>query len=328
MQNELKGVRFPVLNHGHIILLDAMGSDQDVVDAARTAYQMGTKQVSDTRTLLRYLFRNAHTSPFECAVIKLHVKLPIFVERQWARHRTAGWNEVSARYSELPEEYYVPELETVCEQSGTNKQGRGDAMPEAYAADFQQAVTSVAKGAFDRYHQDLEQKVARELARINLPLGTYTEKVWWINLKNMLGFLGLRMDSHAQWEIRQYANIIGEQIIKPLFPECYQAFLDYQLQAMKLSRLDIGVIQRLQLLRASQQQQMAGFQGAYQDESQHREQAGRYAAGIIQQHGSAWMMPAREQQFLEAQDPSWVGLAKCSERDECREKLKLLGLLS
>ena len=234
MQPELHDQKFPVLDHGHVVLIDCMGSDTDITSAARTSYQKGTKKISDDRNLIRYLMRNRHTSPFESCVVKFHVKLPIFVERQWARHRTAGWNEVSARYSELPEEYYIPRTEDVCAQSKINKQGRDEPIDPANADAFRAHTTDACRQAFDVYHTSLECDIARELARISLPLGTYTEKVWWINLKNLLDFLGLRMDSHAQWEIRQYANVIGE-IVAKLFPFTWEAFVDYRLDAMTLS---------------------------------------------------------------------------------------------
>jgi thymidylate synthase (FAD) len=233
--NSVIGRKFDVLDHGHIVLMDHMGDDAAIVQAARTCYQKGTKKVNDDRNLIRYLMRNRHSSPFESCVAKFHVKLPIFVERQWARHRTAGWNEVSARYSELPEEYYIPRTEDVCAQSKINKQGRDEPIESASADAFRAHSKDVARYAFDVYHTSLECDIARELARISLPLGTYTEKVWWINLKNLLDFLSLRMDSHAQWEIRQYANIIGHQIVATLFPLVWEAFVDYRLDAMTLS---------------------------------------------------------------------------------------------
>jgi thymidylate synthase (FAD) len=243
-KSELVGRVYPVLDHGHVVLMDYMGSDGDIVEAARTSYKKGTRVVSDDRTLIRYLMRHRHTSPLESCQIKLHIKLPIFVERQWARHRTAGWNEVSARYSELPEEYYVPDPENVLAQSKTNKQGREEILPPSSVDEYIDNCRTIPKGAFAAYHADLENGVARELARVNLPLSTYTEKVWWINLHNLLHFLGLRMDAHAQKEIRDYATIIGEQIIAPLFPLVWEAFQDYHphMGGMLLSRLEIGVI--------------------------------------------------------------------------------------
>jgi len=291
MTEELKGKKFPVLDHGHVILVDYMGCDADIVQAARTSYQKGTTHTSDDRTLIRYLMRHRHSSPIECCTIKLHIKLPIFVERQWARHRTAGFNEVSARYSELPEEYYIPEEEDVQAQSNTNRQGRGDGLDTGVVEEFLSGTKTTGKEVFERYHEDLNNGVARELARINLPLGTYTEKVWWCNLYNVLHFLSLRMDSHAQWEIRQYANIIGNEIIKPLFPAIWEAFEDYRLNSMQLTALDVGVIQRLTEL----------------DYNKHT--------------------PFHDIDFMDCQDPSWKGLERCRERDECLVKLINLGLV-
>lgn len=227
-----------VLDHGHVFLLDHMGSDADICAAARTSYQQGTKKVSNDETLLRYLYRNRHTSPFEMAYLKFHVKAPIFVFRQWHRHRTQSFNEVSARYSELPEEYYVPEVSQVCAQSTTNKQGRAETLPQSLGIDFQNETVLQAGSAFETYHDSLSSGVARELARITLPLNTYSEMVFSCNLKNLLDFLALRMDKHAQWEIRQYANAIGE-IVKELFPWTWQAFVDYRLNAMTLSAPEI-----------------------------------------------------------------------------------------
>lgn len=287
--SDLIGKKFPVLNHGHVVLVDVMGNDGAIVDAARTCYQKGTRPVSDDRTLLRFLMRHRHTSPFESCSIKFHIKLPIFVERQWARHRTAGWNEVSARYSELPEETYVPTPESVCVQSATNRQGRGDTMEE-YAEEFIRHSNEHAAKSFEVYHADLKQEVARELARINLPLSTYTEKVWWTNLHNLLHFLALRMDSHAQKEIRDYATVIGERIVKPLFPITYEAFEDYRLGAVMLTRLDVLASQFCQ-----SEPGLAAFEAACHT--------------IPDLKVNGW------------------DKEKCRERDECRVKLERLGIL-
>lgn len=238
----LKGQKFPVLDHGHVVFMDHMGSDPDIVLAARTSYQTGTKRTSDDITLLRYLMRHRHSSPFESATIKLHIKLPIVVERQMARHRTAGWNEVSGRYSELPDECYLPKHRDVCYQSSTNRQGSGEQLDNDQTTFFLDRQREVQQLAHRYYQHDLGNGVARETARNSLPLSTYTEKVWWINLHNMLHFLCLRMDHHAQQEIRQYANTIGREIVAKLFPETWEAFLDYRLFAMQLSSTDITVI--------------------------------------------------------------------------------------
>lgn len=244
LNDSVLGKKFPVLNAGHIVLMDVMGSDQAILEAARTSYQGGISKRSDDRTLLRYLFRHQHATPFESCTLKFHVKLPIFVERQWARHRTAGWNEVSARYSVLPEEFYVPNKEAVAAQSTSNKQGRGEAVDDGLAVKFQKETEEYARSEFDLYHRRLDAGIARELARINLPLGTYTEKVWWINLRNLLHFVDLRSDKHAQLEIREFSHTIGE-ILSHVFPMTWEAFLDYQFNAVTLSALDVSVISKL-----------------------------------------------------------------------------------
>jgi thymidylate synthase (FAD) len=233
--------KIPVLDHGHIMLIDSMGNDASIIQAARTSYQHGTKILSDDRTLLRMLLRNDHASPFESVVLKFHVKLPIFVERQWARHRTAGWNEVSARYSVLPEETYVPSRENVKAQSKSNKQGRDQDLPDDVIDDYLEGIQSSAALAFHGYLISLEQDVSRELARIELPLSTYTEKVWWCNLRNIFNFLRLRMDSHAQYEIREYANAMAK-LVKISCPVAYEAFEDYVLYGCRFSRMEMAVL--------------------------------------------------------------------------------------
>lgn len=236
--------KIDVLDHGHVILIDKMGDDSAILQAARTSYQLGTKQVLSDRGLFRYLMRHEHQSPFESVTIKFHIKLPIFVERQFARHRTAGWNEVSARYSVLPEEYYCPEPENVKAQSSTNKQGRDGELSDFDVECFIDNTNGTGTLCFHDYKQDLDRGVARELARINLPLSTYTEKVWWCNLRNIFHFLKLRMDSHAQWEIRQYANAMYE-LIKPIVPVACEAFEDYSLHAKKFSRMEMELLRNI-----------------------------------------------------------------------------------
>lgn len=232
-----------VLDHGHIQLIDSMGNDSAIIEAARTSYKLGTKITSDERTLLRFLLRHNHASPFESVVIKFHVKLPIFVERQWARHRTAGWNEVSARYSILPEETYAPSKENIKAQSKSNKQGREEELSEDVINNYLNAIAYTYSQAFTSYHNSIDNDIARELARIELPLATYTEKVWWCNLRNIFNFLSLRMDSHAQLEIRLYANAMFE-IVKQICPVACEAFEDYVLHAKKFSRMELEVLMK------------------------------------------------------------------------------------
>lgn len=288
-REELIGKEFPVLNHGHVVLMDVMGTDEDIVQAARTSYQKGTKHTSSDRDLLRYLMRHRHTTPFEMVELKFHVKLPIFVERQWIRHRTASTNEMSARYSVLPEEYYVPKPEDVCAQSKSNRQGReGEPIEERVANAFIKGIEEHSTVSFQRYDNDLEHDIARELSRVNLPLGTYTEKVWKQNLHNLFHLLGLRMDSHAQWEIRQYANIIGEEIVAKLFPHSWEAFKDYRLDAMSLTRLDIEMATMM--------------------------------SGFVENARTVG-------DFMEHQPDEWKGKTNCRERDECLAKLKRLGII-
>lgn len=213
----------PVLDHGFINLLDHMGNDHDIAEAARMSYGRGTKKVSDDPKLLRYLLLNHHTSPFEMAEIKVHMRLPIFVMRQWVRHRTANLNEYSGRYSEMPRLFYIPSTEHICGQHDVNRQGSGDPLPLGTAAMIQNTMRAVSNKAFDDYEMMLAGGVSRETARIILPLNTYTEIVWKTDLNNLIKFLTLRDDSHAQWEIRAYAMEL-DKIFKKLFPETYKVY--------------------------------------------------------------------------------------------------------
>jgi thymidylate synthase (FAD) len=257
---ELIGRRFPVLDDGHVVLLDVMGDDGAVVDAARTSMGKGTRRVSDDRTLIRYLYRHNHGTPFEMAEIKLHVRVPMDCWRQWIRHRTANVNEYSTRYSEAIDSQQRTNPSQWRLQAATNRQGStaGDVdwpdietmmahhhdHPTAgtYLSDQEQEFQIKAQQV---YEERLRFGVAKEQARKDLPLSTYTEAVWKCDLRNVLHFLGLRMDSHAQHEIRQYANVIGREIVAKLFPLCWEAFEDYTLGAMTLSRLEIEIIRVL-----------------------------------------------------------------------------------
>lgn len=232
------------LDHGFVRLVDVMGDDQAIVQAARISVAgEGVRKVSEDRGLIRYLMRMRHTTPFEMVEFKFHVKVPIFIERQWIRHRMASTNEMSARYSELPECYYVPEPSDVQYQAATNKQGRaGEAMDNApqHAASFAQE----AGDAFCNYKVRLGDDMARELARINLPLSTYTEKYWKVDLKNLLDFLGLRMDKHAQYEIRVFANAMAT-LIRPFIPITWEAFEDFKMNAVTFSAVELRALQQV-----------------------------------------------------------------------------------
>ena len=225
-----KGEKYPVLDHGHVIYVDHMGDDMDIVDAARVSYD--GKGKSSDRDLLRYLMRNRHTSPFEMCEIKIIVKCPIFVARQWVRHRTASMNEVSARYTQLPKENYLPKHEDINIQSTDNKQGRGQGKVAAQDEFYFSALDT-----YDVYERLLDQGVARELSRAVLPLSTYTEFVWKINLHNLMHFLNLRLDQHAQYEIRVYAEAIKELAMR-LWPVTMEAFFDYMRDGVHLSRFE------------------------------------------------------------------------------------------
>lgn len=245
----------PVLDHGFIRVVDYMGDDAAIVQAARVSYGKGTRKISQDEGLIRYLMRHRHTSPFEMCEIKLHVKLPMFVARQWIRHRTANVNEYSARYSILDKEFYVPAPEHVAAQSAVNNQGRG-ARFDAAAADAALAVLRRdAAQAFDSYEHLLNADaagaaidrsrpgLARELARIGLPLSAYTQWYWKTDLHNMFHFLSLRADSHAQYEIRVYADALRD-VVERWTPLAARAFEDYRLYGAELSRQGLDVVRR------------------------------------------------------------------------------------
>ena len=233
---ELLHIPIPLLDHGFVRVVDYMGGDGAVVQAARVSHGRGTRSVSDDRGLIRYLMRFGHTTPFEMCEIKLHVKLPIFVARQWIRHRTANINEYSARYSILDREFYIPDAEVIASQSQANRQGRGDLVPAEQAAWVQELLIQDALRAYDHYGELLNQDpngdpldpgrdgLARELARINLSLNYYTQWYWKVDLHNLLNFLHLRADAHAQYEIRVYAEAILERIVVPWVPLVHEAF--------------------------------------------------------------------------------------------------------
>jgi thymidylate synthase (FAD) len=233
-----------VHQHGFIRVVDVMGDDRAVVDAARVSYQQGTTTSRSDRSLIRYLMRHRHTSPFEMCEIKLHIKLPIFVARQWIRQRTASVNEVSGRYSILPTEYYLPSHDAVAKQSNSNKQGRGEAVADDAAFEVVDSMADACDVAFATYQDLVADDVARELARITLPLSTYTEWYWKIDLHNLLNFLSQRLDSHAQQEIRDYARPLAA-MVEAWVPHTWEAFVDYRLNAVTLSRSEVEELRRL-----------------------------------------------------------------------------------
>jgi thymidylate synthase (FAD) len=248
-----------VLDHGFIRVVDYMGGDEAITQAARVSYGKGTKQVSQDRGLIRYLMRHWHTTPFEMCEIKLHVKLPIFIARQWIRHRTANVNEYSARYSILDKEFYIPQPEHLAVQSSANKQGRDRVLAPQEAHKVMQLLRDDATTCYQHYMQMMNMKqeqepgetvangqdgLARELARMNLTLNYYTQWYWKIDLHNLLHFLMLRADPHAQYEIQAYAEKILE-VVKVWVPYTYEAFMDYRLDAVHLSAQMKEVLQRM-----------------------------------------------------------------------------------
>lgn len=292
--DQLRWKKFPVLDDGFVCLVDVMGDDSSIVQAARVSYGEGTKKVSDDRTLIRYLLRHRHTTPFEMAEIKLLVRVPMDCWRQWIRHRMANVNEYSTRYSVAIDSAQSTPVDAWRTQAEQNRQGSGQALApeigEKLTADEQHLHEETRR----IYESRLAAGVAREQARKDLPLATYTEAYWKIDIHNLLHFLALRMDPHAQEEIRLYATTIGREIVRPLFPVIWEAFEDYRMGGTALSRLEQGVIRRL-LERAA-------------------------AAGTAP--------PYSIDEFMAVQDDSWRDLSRSRERDECRDKLINLGLLA
>jgi thymidylate synthase (FAD) len=237
----------PILDHGFVRVIDYMGDDAAIVQAARVSYGAGTKHVQNDEGLIRYLMRHWHSTPFEMCEIKLHVKLPVFVARQWIRHRTANVNEYSARYSILDREFYIPEPSQLAAQSVVNNQGRGEVLQGEEAARVLDLLKSDAARSYDHYtemlSQDGQQGLARELARMNLPMNIYTQWYWKTDLHNLFHFLRLRADAHAQYEIRVYAEKMA-QITADWVPLAYAAFEDYRMGGVTLSGKAIEVLKR------------------------------------------------------------------------------------
>lgn len=234
------GERVKVGTDGFVELLDVMGDDAAICAAARVSYDQ-TKKVSDDRTLIRYLMRHNHTTPFEMAELKFIVRVPMDIWRQWVRHRMASINEYSTRYREAINEQSIPDYDEWRTQSKTNKQGSGEALPVNFGAECTDAFIGAADGCLAAYKSALSRGVAYEQARSILPLGTYTEAFWKIDLHNLLHFLRLRMAPDAQQEIREYANAIHD-LVAPLFPFTFEAFADYRLDAIQLTAVDIAAI--------------------------------------------------------------------------------------
>lgn len=242
------GQPIPVLDHGFIRVVDYMGDDAAIVQAARVSYGAGTKTARDDAGLIRYLMRHWHSTPFEMCELKLHVKLPVFVARQWIRHRTANVNEYSARYSILDREFYIPAPEHLAAQSTVNNQGRGETLTGDEAARVLAYLRDDSTRAYDHYEamlsQDGQQGLARELARMNLPANIYTQWYWKVDLHNLFHFLRLRADAHAQYEIRAYAEALCD-VVRDWVPAAWGAFEDYRLNAVTFSGRGMEALRRM-----------------------------------------------------------------------------------
>ncbi len=288
LAEQLRWKKFPVLDDGFVCLVDIMGDDRAVVEAARVSYGAGTKKVSDDRTLIRYLMRHQHTTPFEMVELKFLIRVPMDCWRQWIRHRTASVNETSTRYSVAIDAAQQTPADQWRKQAKSNRQGSEGCLETALGEQLTAEEAALQEQCRAVYLGRLDRGVAREQARKDLPLSTYTEAYWKVDLHNLFHFLQLRMDDHAQLEIRRYAETMGREIVAPLVPLSWEAFVDYRLHGMTLTRLEQEVVGRLA------------------------------ATGAI---------PAEEPAFLAAGDPAWADMARCRERDECREKLARLGIL-
>ena len=246
MENHLY-VAHQVLDHGLVRVIDYMGDDAAICQAARVSYGKGTKSVQNDEGLIRYLMRHWHSTPFEMCEVKFHVKLPVFVARQWIRHRTANVNEYSARYSILDREFYIPAPEHLAAQSAQNNQGRGEVLAGDEAQRVLDLLREDAMRSYDTYEamlsQDGQQGLARELARMNLPANIYTQWYWKVDLHNLLHFLRLRADAHAQYEIRAYADLMCD-ITRDWVPAAFNAFRDYRMDAVSLSAQGAAALKR------------------------------------------------------------------------------------
>nr|AIA10608.1 thymidylate synthase, flavin-dependent [uncultured bacterium] len=285
---DIIGKRFDVLDDGFVRLVEVMGSDEAVVQAARISYGAGTKQVHEDRGLIRYLMRHRHTTPFEMCEIKLHVRVPMDCWRQWIRHRTANVNEYSTRYSEAIDATQKTPPGEWRSQSTANRQGSDAHVELATGERLSARERELQELSRNVYEERISQGVAREQARKDLPLSTYTEAYWKVDLHNLLHFLSLRMDAHAQHEIRAYATIIGNEIVARWCPLTWEAFIDYRMQATSLSRLEIEVVKRIS--------------------------AGDSQGAVDFAQSVGWLDQGKD------------GLKRNRERDECESKLVQLGL--
>jgi thymidylate synthase (FAD) len=266
----------PVLDHGFVRVVDYMGTDSAIVQAARVSYGRGTKKVSEDAGLINYLIRHRHTTPLEMCEIKFHIKLPIFIARQWIRHRTANVNEYSGRYSIMDKEFYIPQAEHLAAQSKLNHQGRGDVLEGKEAARVLEILKAHSIKSYAEYEEMMncseegvvidEHKtgLARELARMNLPVNFYTQWYWKIDLHNLLHFLSLRADSHAQYEIRMYAEAMLE-VVKAWVPATYNAFMDYRMGGASLSAKGLDVIKRMLAGENATQEQSGMSKGEWRE---------------------------------------------------------------
>jgi thymidylate synthase (FAD) len=268
--DEILGLYFPVLDQGFVSLVDYMGNDAAIAQAARCSYGAGTRSISNDRSLIRYLVRHRHTSPLEQMELKFHCRMPIFVARQWVRHRTASLNEVSGRYSVMPLQFYTPDFENFKKQSANNKQGREDVIHHEFFIENRIRSNKARQIVKDNYINDLEHDVARELARIDLPLATYTEWYWKMDLHNLTHFLTLRCDPHAQYEIRAYANVIAG-IVKIVAPATYEAWIDYSIGSANFSRQEMIALQTIFEDAASCGDDLGGIDGCLPKPEQYKE---------------------------------------------------------
>jgi len=291
--NQLRWKKFPVGSDGSVCLVDWMGDDHSIVEAARVSYGEGTKHTSTDRSLIRYLARHHHTTPQEMAELKFRVRVPMDIWRQWIRTRTAAVNEYSTRYSVAIDECSKTDPYSWRLQAKNNKQGSEGFLPATEGgALLSSREKEFQKTAKEIYEERLEMGIAREQARKDLPLSNYTEAYWKIDLHNLFHFLKLRMDPHAQKEIRDFATTIGEEIVAKLYPIAWEAFVDYRLKSVQLTRLDVEVIQKM----------------------------------IIFSRTDRTSTP--NENFNKAQPEEWRSLKRCREREECADKLKGLGLLT